>query len=150
VGSRDDEPTLDADAPDPCRQLTDTNGGLAETNASLDETSARLDDINARLDRMELANEQRANRIDAQFERLAGLIMAWKMRQRQSRNRSRSHHPHWTEYRPPNRPICRPGRNQLLWNLCRSYPQAAAHWYHEASAVVYGDPGDDSGGGRHG
>src|SRR5690349_3657773 len=31
-------------------------------------------------------------------------------------------------------------------NLRRSYPQAAAHWSHEASAVVYGDPGDDSGG----
>jgi hypothetical protein len=44
---------------------------------------------NERLDRMELANEQRANRVDAQFERLAGLIVAQETRPRQSRpNRS--------------------------------------------------------------
>jgi len=135
VGTHDSAPTPDADATDPWRQLT--------------ESIAPLTEINARLDRMELANEQRANRIDAQFERLAGLIKAWKLRQRQSRNRNMSR-PHWIRNRPPNRLISRPGRNEALWNLCRSYPQAAGHWSHEASAVVYGDPGEDCGGGRNG
>ena len=40
---------------------------------------------NERLDRMELANEQRANRIDAQFERLAGLIATQETRPPKSR-----------------------------------------------------------------
>ena len=58
---------------------------VADLKAGQVATNERLDQTNERLDRMELANEQRANRVDAQFERLAGLIAAQEMRPRQSR-----------------------------------------------------------------
>jgi hypothetical protein len=40
-----------------------------------DRVDARLDGIDARLDRMELANERRFNRIDAQIERLVAHVI---------------------------------------------------------------------------
>jgi hypothetical protein len=55
--------------------------GQARTDARLDrlegdmaELKTGLAQTNERLDRSELANERRANRVDAQFERLVALI----------------------------------------------------------------------------
>jgi hypothetical protein len=44
-------------------------------DARLDGIDGRLDGIDGRLDRMELANERRFSRIDAQLERLVAYVV---------------------------------------------------------------------------
>jgi hypothetical protein len=48
--------------------------GVAELKTDVAELKTGLAQTNERLDRSELANERRANRVDAQFERLFALI----------------------------------------------------------------------------
>jgi uncharacterized coiled-coil protein SlyX len=107
VGTQDNAPTRDAGATDPWRQLTELIlTGQASTEARFDRLEIRFERLesrvanveadvadlksglaenNTRLDRMELANERRDRRIDAKFERLAGLIATRDTRPRQSR-----------------------------------------------------------------